>query len=151
MLVLIAHDDLSLPVHEATEIAVDGELVMPVVIPCANPRCDTCPSAWYGLITHRPIETAMVVDRPGVAEVDLRRLVRQWLTCQGVVADIVEAVEHGEHSADGEPRRDWVVVVEELVDGHLRELDVICSNYPVGTVVSRLGSLVSECDLSDAA
>lgn len=151
MLVLIASDDLTLSVHEAEGLAVDGELVVPVVVPCANPQCETCPSAWYGLMTHRPIETAMVVDRPGVTEADLRRLVRQLLTCQGAVDDIVEAVANGEYSVDGELRRSWVVVVEALVDDHLRELEVICSTYDVGTVVSRLGSLVCECDLSDAA
>jgi hypothetical protein len=93
----------------------------------------------------------MVVDRPGVTEADLRRRVHEWLDCRGVIDVVVEATELGGYSVDGRHIDDPVEAVAELVDDHLREIRLICASYPVGTVVSRLGSLVSAAHLADAA
>jgi hypothetical protein len=34
--------------------------------------------------------------------------------------------------------------VAELVDAHVDQIRTICERYPVGTIVSRMGVLVSE-------
>jgi hypothetical protein len=151
MLVLIASDELKLPAHAEDDVAVDGELVAPVVVPCGNPLCGSCPSAWFGLVSHRSTETAMVVERPGVTEADLRRRIHEWLDCQGVIDIVHQAIEHGEYSVNGEVLHDPVQAVADLVDDHVREIRLICASYAVGTVVSRFGTLVSECRLDKAA
>ena len=151
MLVLIASDELKLPAHDGRELAIDGELVSPVIIPCPNPRCESCPSVWYGLVSHLPTETAMIVERPGVTEADLRRRIHEWLDCQGVIDTVHQSVERGEYSVNGEPADDPVQAVADLVADHLREIRLICASYDVGTVVSRFGSLVGECGLTEAA
>jgi hypothetical protein len=151
MLVLIASDELRLTAHEGRDFAVDGELVTPVVVPCHNPRCGTCPQAWFGLVSHAPTDAAMVVDRPGVTEADLRRRIHDWLDCQGVIDVIVDAAERGGYSVGGERVDDPVAAVADLVDEHIREIRTICAGYPVGTVVSRFGTLVSARTMADAA
>lgn len=150
MLVLIATETTQRPAHDPVH-AVDGELVAPVVLECSNPDCDECSHAWFGLVSHGPTVTAMVVDRPGVTEADLRRRVHEWLDCRGVVDVVAEAAECGGYRIDGEVIDDPVAAVAELVDDHVREIRLICANYPVGTVVTRLGSLVSASTLADAA
>jgi hypothetical protein len=151
MLVLIATDAVQRSAHAVRGEAVDGELVAPVVVPCHNPECEHCTQAWFGLVSHGPTETAMVVDRPGVTEADLRRRVHDWLDCQGVIGVVVDAAERGGYTVDGERVDDPVAAVAELVDDHIREIRLICASYPVGTVVSRFGSLVSASHLGAAA
>lgn len=153
MLVLIATDEVQRSAHaQALQgQAVDGELVAPVVVPCHNPDCESCNLAWFGLVSHGPTETAMVVDRPGVTEADLRRRIHDWLDCQGVIDVIVDAAERGGYMVNGARVDDPVAAVAELVDDHVREIRLICASYPVGTVVSRFGSLVSASHLADAA
>ena len=151
MLVLIATDDVQHHPHARPDRAIDGELVAPVVVPCHDPNCESCGHAWFGLVSHGPTETAMVVDRPGVTEADLRRRIHDWLDCQGVIDVIVDAAERGGYTVDGERVDDPVAAVAELVDEHVREIRMICASYPVGTVVSRFGSLVSASGLADAA
>lgn len=151
MLVLIATDSTQRSAHALRGGAVDGELVAPVVVACSTPGCEECTNAWFGLVSHGPTATAMVVDRPGVTEADLRRRVHEWLDCRGVIDVVVEATELGGYSVDGHRIDDPVEAVAELVDDHVREIRLICASYPVGTVVSRLGSLVSAAHLADAA
>jgi hypothetical protein len=151
MLVLIATDDVQRPAHATGGQAVDGELVAPVVVPCHTPSCETCQQAWFGLVSHGPTETAMVVDRPGVTEADLRRRIHDWLDCQGVIDVVVDAAERGGYTVEGERVDDPVEAVAEIVDEHVREIRMICASYPVGTVVSRFGSLVSASGLAPAA
>lgn len=151
MLVLIATDEVQRHAHADRDRAVDGELVSPVVVPCHNPDCESCAQAWFGLVSHAPTESAMVVDRPGVTEADLRRRIHEWLDCQGVIDVIVDAAERGGYTVDGERVDDPVEAVAELVDDHVREIRMICASYPVGTVVARFNSLVSASHLADAA
>jgi hypothetical protein len=155
MLVLIATDPT--PAHRLRtarpEIprAVDGELVTPPVVDCPDRECRTCTTGWFGLVSHGATSTAMVVDRPGVTLADLRHRIHDWLDCSGVVDTIVQAVEAGEYSVDGEPMDDPVVAVDELVMAHVHDIQQICAEFPVGTELSRLGSLVSPSHSRQAA
>jgi hypothetical protein len=156
MLVLIATDEFSTgDRHDATpsdrHFAVDGELVVPVVLDCADDRCDVCNRAWFGLVSHGGTTTAMVVDRPGVSEATLRSRIHDWLDCNGTVDLVVQAVEAGEYEVAGERFDDPVAAVDELVSAHVDEIREICANYPIGTVLSRMGQLVAPRARSEAA
>lgn len=147
MLVLIATDPT--PAHRLRptggdlHAAIDGELVTPPVVDCPDTGCRTCAIGWFGLVSHGAATTAMVVDRPGVTLADLRRRVHDWLDCSGVVDTIVQAVDAGEYTVDGEPFHDPVAAVDELVMAHVHDVQQICAEFPVGTELSRLGTLVS--------
>lgn len=147
MLVLIATDPT--PAHRArhprseVHTAVDGELVTPPVLDCADIDCRTCSTGWFGLVSHGTTATAMVVDRPGVTLGDLTWRIHDWLDCAGLVDTIVQAVESGEYTVDGELFDDPVAAVDELVMAHVHDIQQICAEFPVGTELSRLGSLVS--------
>lgn len=147
MLVLIATDPT--PAHRLRTAgadlpsAVDGELVTPPVLDCPDSECRTCTTGWFGLVSHGATTTAMVVDRPGVTLADVKRRIHDWLDCGGVVDSVVQAVETGEYTVDGEPFDDPVAAVDELVMAHVHDIMQICAEFPVGTELSRLGSLVS--------
>ena len=143
MLVLIATDELQGRAPGDHHSAVDGELVTPVTLECADPHCDVCARAWFGLVSHGGTTTAMIVDRPGVTEADLRRRIHEWLDCAGAVDLVVQATEDD----GGDP----VAAVADLVDAHLDEIRLVCASYPLGTIVSRLGTLVSPRRLARAA
>ncbi len=156
MLVLIATDDLHGSTLDDRHDAVDGELVTPVVLECPDPHCDVCRRAWFGLVSHGGTTTAMVVDRPGVTEADLRVRVHEWLECSGVVDAVMQIREldddaEDEVEDDDPDLRDPVAEIAEIVDDHVREIRLICATYPVGTVVSRLGSLVAPRHVARAA
>lgn len=131
------------PKHRDHDSAVEGELVTPPIIECVNDYCAECNAAWFGLSTHMPTHTAMVVERPHLTKSQLRQLVHEWLDCIGTIDLVVQAAEHGEFEVNGETITDPVVAIDDLISDHLAELDAICSVYPVGTVLSRMGSLVS--------
>lgn len=147
MLVLIATDPTS--AHHRRQrradvpTAIDGELVTPPVVDCPDAHCGTCATGWFGLVSHGASTTAMVVDRPGVTLADLKRRVHDWLDCSGVVGAVVQAVEAGEYAVDGAPVTDAVTAVDDLVMAHVHDIQQICSEFPVGTELSRLGTLVS--------
>lgn len=141
MLVLIATDELQGSAHDDHHYAVDGELVTPVVIECPDAHCEVCQRAWFGLVSHGGTTTAMVVERPGVTEADLRRRIHDWLDCTGLVDTV---------AADDEVD-DPVAAIGDIVDDHVREIRLICATYPVGTIVSRLGTLVAPRHLARAA
>lgn len=143
MLVLIATDESHGLAADDRHDAVDGELVAPVVLDCADHHCDTCNRSWFGLVSHGGTTTAMVVERPGVDEAALRGRVHDWLDELGAVDRIVQAVEAGEYALGGEVFDDPVAAVAEVVDAHVIEIRTICAMFQVGTVVSRLGALVA--------
>lgn len=155
MLVLIATDELSTeplgPTPSDHHCAVDGELVAPVVLECPDEQCDVCNRAWFGLVSHGATTTAMVVDRPGVTEHILRTRLHDWLDCTGTIDLVVQAVEDGEYEVAGEVFHDPVAAVDDLVSAHVDEIREICANYPVGTIVSRMGQLVAPRTMSAAA
>jgi hypothetical protein len=151
MLVLIATDELQGTAPDDHHCAVDGELVVPKVLECPDSLCDVCRRGWFGLVSHGATTTAMVVDRPGVTEADLRRRIHDWLDCTGTIDWIVSAAESGEYQVDGLIVQDPVAAVAELVDAHLHEIRLICQAFVIGTTVSRLGTLVSSRLYSTAA
>lgn len=143
MRVLIALDEQHRSSHAADGHAVDGELVTPVIVACADDGCEACQTSWFGLASHGGCAAAMVVERPGVTEWDLRGRLHDWLDCIGLVDRIVQASEAGEHEVDGVDVADPLAAVDALVGDHLAEIREICRTFPVGTVVSRLGQLVA--------
>ena len=155
MLVLIATDELSTEPLGATpsdhHCAVDGELVAPVVLDCPDERCDVCNRGWFGLVSHGATTTAMVVDRPGVTEHVLRTRLHGWLDSNGTIDAVVQAVEAGDYVVNGEVFDDAVAAVDDLVSAHVDEIREICANYPVGTIVSRMGQLVAPRSTAVAA
>lgn len=151
MLVLIATDEPQGSARDDHHAAVDGELVTPVVLDCADSTCDPCARGWFGLVSHGGTTTAMVVDRPGVTEAALRRRIHGWLDCNGSIDLLVQASEAGEYEIDGVRVDDPVAAVDELVTAHVREIQAICAAFPVGSVVSRLGQLVATRHVADAA
>ena len=150
MLVLIATDHPPTRRHLTKGQAVEGELVAPVVLACGDDRCTKCQGSWFGLVSHGDTPTAMVVDRPGVTEADLRRRLHDWLDCMGTIDLVVQASEAGEYELDGHRVEDPVAAVDELIGDHIGEIHEICRTYPVGTVVSRLGHLVAPLSGDDA-
>jgi hypothetical protein len=151
MLVLIATDELQGTAPDDHHHAVDGELVVPKVMECPDSLCDVCRRGWFGLVSHGATTTAMVVERPGVTQADLRRRIHDWLDCTGTIDLIVSAAESGEYEVDGLVVADPVAAVAELVDAHVHEIQLICQTFGVGTTVSRLGTLVSPRLYSAAA
>ncbi|HUF96484.1 MAG TPA: hypothetical protein VMM60_00045 [Ilumatobacter sp.] len=146
MRVLIATNlpDASETVHgQLGRTAVDGELVAPTILECADRFCDTCRRGWFGLSTHRSTITAMVVERQHLAESQLRQLIHEWLDCQGTIDAVMQAVDDGEFEVGGEVVVDPVVAIDDLITDHVEEMRTICEAFPVGTVLSRMGSLVS--------
>ena len=150
MLVLIATESHTVTPSDHHH-AVDGELVAPVVLDCIDEHCDVFSRAWFGLVSHGGTTTAMVVDRPGVTEATLRTRVHAWLDCNGTVDLVAQAAERGEYEVAGQAIDDPVAAVAELVDAHVEEIRAICANFPIGTVVSRMGQLVAPRSWSDAA
>jgi hypothetical protein len=155
MLVLIASDPTLVHHRRRPQLgvgpAVDGELVTPPILDCVDPDCRACPTGWFGLVSHGATTTAMVVDRPGVTLADLKRRIHHWLDCGGVIDQIVQAVESGEHTVDGALFDDPVDAVDELVMAHVHDIHQICAEFPIGTELSRLGSLVSPTQARTAA
>jgi hypothetical protein len=144
MLVLVAIKDLDAVLPSDRHFAVEGELVAPVALECPDTHCDVCARAWFGLVSHAGTTTAMIADRPGVTESDLKRAIHTWLDHQGKVGLIVEAAEEGEYLVDGQLITEPVAAVADLVDAHIQMIREICEGFPVGTIVSRMGTLVSE-------
>lgn len=146
MRVLIAIEDRLArvnPTHRNVESAVEGELITPPILECIDDYCAECNAAWFGLSTHMPTRTAMVVERPHLSETHLRQLVHEWLDCLGTIDLVVQAAEIGEFEVSGHVVSDPVVAIDDLISDHLDEMRTICAAYPVGTVLSRMGSLVS--------
>ena len=143
MLVLIATGELPDSSPSDHHLAVDGELVAPVVLECPDTLCDVCPRAWFGLVSHAGTTTAMVVDRPELTEAVLRDLIHEWLECCGSIDLVAEASEAGEYEVAGVRITDPVAAVDDLVSAHVDEIRAICTEFAVGTIVSRLGQLVA--------
>jgi hypothetical protein len=146
MRVLIAIEDRHTrtnPKHSDAHRAVEGELITPPILECIDSYCADCNASWFGLSTHMPARTAMVVERPHLSEQHLRQLIHEWLDCLGTIDLVVQAAENGEFEVSGKVVTDPVVAIDDLVSDHIEELRTICATYPVGTALSRMGSLVS--------
>ena len=117
--------------------AVDGELVTPVVVDCTEPDRCRCGRSWAGLSTRGFSGLAEVADRPNLDRVELRRLLHELLGAIGWIDDVVQEAEVDDDADDP------VWATERMIDAHLNQIDEICAAFPVGTVLARLGDLVS--------
>lgn len=143
MLVLIAVNRQDQLGPHAAGAAVDGELVTPVLVGCTEPDRCPCSRSWAGLVTAGFSELAEIADRPNLDRGQVRRGLHDLLDRVGWIDDLVQAVEAGECHFDGFEVGDPVWAVERTIDDHLAQIDAICREFPVGTVVSRLGDLVA--------
>ena len=146
MLVLIATNELQGATPGDYSFTVEGELVTPLAAECASGERCGCNRGFPGLASGFATTTAMVVDRPGVTEDDLRDAVFDWLDRTGWI-DLFEdtaneraasSVDDDEFDLDG----DVDDLIESIIDEHVDCIHEICSTYPIGTVVVRLGDLV---------
>ncbi len=149
MLVLIATNDLQGTVESDYAWTVEGELVTPVATECASGERCGCNRGFPGLASGYATTTAMVVDRPGVTEADLRDAVYDWLDRGGwidlleqTVVDRSVAAGHDGHLAIDE--YDTIdTMVDSIIAEHLDMIHEVCSSFPEGTVVVRRGPLVA--------
>lgn len=150
MLVLIATNELQGEAQSDYSFTVEGELVTPVVAECDNGERCGCRRGFQGLASAKATTTAMVVERPGVTEADLRDAVFDWLHRGGWI-DLLEetALERSTATSDAgcqgnDDFDDVDLVVEAIIDEHAEMIADICATYPQGTVVTRFGSLISD-------
>ena len=144
MLVLIATNELQGTNPDDYSFTVEGELVTPLAAECTSGERCGCNRGFPGLASSFATTTAMVVDRPGVTEDDLRDAVFDWLDRSGWI-DLFEetAKERSNASNDRfDPDGDVDDMIEAIIDEHVACIDIICSTYPVGTVVVRRGTQV---------
>lgn len=157
MLVLIATNELQGAGEGDYAWTVEGELVTPLASECANGDACGCRRGFPGLASARATTTAMIVDRPGVTERDLREAVYDWLDRGGWI-DLLEvtAVERshatGHDGCLGAADLDEIdSVVEAIIDDHVGSIAEVCNGYPEGTVVVRDGQYVSARSFPTAA
>ncbi len=140
MLVLIATNELQGSVEGDYAWTVEGELVTPVATECAAGEQCGCDRGFPGLASGYATTTAMIVERPGVTEADLRDAVYDWLDRGGWI-DLLEqtATDRGvDDDID-----DVDDMVESIIDEHLEMINEICTSFPEGTVIVRRGHLVT--------
>ena len=130
-------------VHEHQPgLAVDGELVSPILLECSDPDRCRCSRSWAGLSTVGFSALAEVAERPNLDRTELRRAIHGLLDEVGWIDEMMQTIEADR--AAGAGRFDdpgWVA--ERMIDDHLAQIDEICATFPVGTVLSRLGDLVA--------
>ncbi len=149
MLVLIATNDLQGTVDSDYAWTVEGELVTPVATECASGERCGCNRGFPGLASGFATTTAMVVNRPGVTEADLRDAVYDWLDRGGWIdlleqtaVDCANAAGHDGFLAIDE-YDDIDTMVDSIIAEHLDMIHEVCSSFPEGTVVVRRGLLVA--------
>ena len=147
MLVLIATNDLQGTVEGDYAWTVEGELVTPVATECASGERCGCNRGFPGLASGYATTTAMVVDRPGVTEADLRDAVYDWLDRGGWI-DLFEQTAVDRSIAAGHngclhEYDDVDAMVESVIDEHVDMIMEACSSFPEGTVIVRRGPLVA--------
>lgn len=102
---------------------VDGELVYIQGLTCANPKCG-CDRGFAGMSSSRATTTAMVVDRPDLAERD-------------VAAALTASLERGGWLAGASEEE-----TKEIIDEYLAVVDAVTTATADGTVVRRRGDMV---------
>jgi hypothetical protein len=147
MLVLIATNDLQGTVDGDYAWTVEGELVTPVATECASGERCGCNRGFPGLASGYATTTAMVVDRPGVTEADLRDAVYDWLDRGGWI-DLLEQTAVDRSVAAGhdgclDEYDDIDAMVDSVIDEHVDMITEVCSSFPEGTVIVRRGPLVA--------
>ncbi len=144
MLVLIATNELQGTTAGDYSFTVEGELVTPLAADCTSGERCGCNRGFPGLASGFATTTAMVAERPGVAEEDLRDAVFDWLDRSGWI-DLFEETAAERSTGGGnafDPDGDVDDLIESIIDEHVECIHEVCSTYPVGTVVVRRGTLV---------
>lgn len=141
MLVLIATNELQGTNPDDYSFTVEGELVTPLAAECASGERCGCNRGFPGLASGLATTTAMVVERHGVGEEDLRDAVFDWLDRCGWIELFEETAIERSGSGDNtfDPDDDVDDLIESIIDEHVDCIREICSTYPVGTVVVRRG------------
>lgn len=144
MLVLIATNELQGANADDYSFTVEGELVTPLAVECASGERCGCNRGFPGLASSFATTTAMVVDRPGVSEADLRDAVFDWLDRSGWIDLFEETARERSGASDDRFDTDDDIddLIEAIIDEHVDCIHEICSTYPVGTVVVRRGTRV---------
>jgi hypothetical protein len=155
MLVLIATNELQGTSPDDYSFTVEGELVTPLAAECASGEQCGCDRGFPGLASGFATTTAMVVERPGVTEDDLRDAVFDWLDRTGWI-DLFEETARERASIDDDDLEfdvdgDVDDLIESIIDEHVDCIHQVCSAYPIGTVVVRRGTRVMTRFLPHAA
>jgi hypothetical protein len=118
MLVLIATNELQGTAPGDYAWTVEGELVTPVATECAEGERCGCNRGFPGLASGMATTTAMVVERPGVTEADLRDAVRDWLERGGWI-ELLEQTGISDHDEIDS-------IVDAVIDEHLDMILEVC-------------------------
>lgn len=150
MLVLIATHEFQGAAPGDYSHTVDGELVTAVVTECgSSDRCG-CNRGFPGLASAKATTTAMIVDRPGVTEEDLRDAIYDWLDRGGWI-DLIEQGADERNDLDDDPFEYPDSRIEDMIDEHLEMINDVCASFQLGTVLSRRGPLISSRSMPAAA
>ena len=146
MLVLIATNELQGTSPDDYSFTVEGELVTPLAAECASGEQCGCDRGFPGLASGFATTTAMIAERPGVTEDDLRDAVFDWLDRTGWI-DLFEETARDRASIDDvdavfDVDGDVGDLIESIIDEHVDCIHQVCSAYPVGTVVVRRGTRI---------
>ncbi len=154
MLVLVATNESQGAAPDDYACTVEGELVTPIATECSNGDDCGCNRGFPGLASGMATTTAMVVDRPGVTEQDLRDAVYDWLDRGGWI-DLLEDTAADRTDADEDEDtsdlEDVDDIVEAIIDEHVEMIAEVCAAYPPGTVVMRRGRWLSARSFPTAA
>jgi hypothetical protein len=157
MLVLIATNELQGTSPDDYSFTVEGELVTPVAAECASGERCGCDRGFPGLASGFATTTAMVAERPGVTERDLRDAVFDWLDRNGWIELFEQTAEERAASLVGrcdlidDVDDDVDDLIESIIDEHVDCIRQVCSAYPVGTVVVRRGTRITTRSMPHAA
>jgi hypothetical protein len=145
MLVLVATNELQGSDPDDYSFTVEGELVTPLAAECASGERCGCNRGFPGLASGFATTTAMVVERPGVTEDDVRDAVFDWMDRCGWIDLFEQAARERADANDGvvDPNDDVDDLIESIIDEHMDCIHAICRTCPDGTVVTRRGTLVT--------
>jgi hypothetical protein len=93
----------------------------------------------------------MIVDRPGVTEEDLRDAIYDWLDRGGWIDLIEQAIDESNDNDEGGPFEYADDTVEDMINNHIDTIIEVCASFPVGSVLSRRGQLISSRSMPTAA
>jgi hypothetical protein len=151
MLVLIATHELQGAAPGDYSHTVDGELVTAVVTECGSSDSCGCNRGFPGLASAKATTTAMIVDRPGVTDEDLRDAIYDWLDRSGWI-DLIERAADERNDLDEDAPLEYADdTVEHMVADHLEMINDVCASFPIGAVLSRRGPLISSRSMPTAA
>lgn len=151
MLVLVATHELQGTAPGDYAHTVDGELVTAVVTECGSSNRCGCNRGFPGLASAKATTTAMIVDRPGVSESDLRDAVYDWLDRGGWINLVEQATDERNDLDANAPFEYADDTVEDMVNEHVDAIVEVCTSFQIGTVLGRRGSLIASRSMPTAA